>query len=183
MARTLALLLLVDLAGCMPRPPSPAAIEPAPPDDAPGAISEGSTLPAASALGTDGKAVSLDSFHSRLVVVYFYPLDFASGATAEAQEFRDDQSKYRKLGATVVGVSTDEPRTHREFAAKLKLPYPLLSDPRGELAGAFGIPLRGGTTRHATFIVDRKGVVRKAWPHVRPWGHSAEVLAALRTIK
>jgi peroxiredoxin Q/BCP len=181
MTRTVAPLLLL-LAGCVPRP-SAVAIEPAPPDDAPTAIAEGSTLPAASGLDRDGKPVTLGSFHSRLVVVYFYPLDFASGATAEAQEFRDDQAKYRKLGATIVGVSTDEPRTHREFAAKLKIPYPLLSDPSGELAGAFGIPLRGGTTRHATFIVDRHGVVRKAWPHVRPWGHSAEVLAALRDLK
>jgi peroxiredoxin Q/BCP len=182
MVRLMGVLLL--LASCAHRP-APEPIEPAaPPDDAPDTIAEGSTLPSASALNVDGKSVNLSStFRSKLAVVYFYPLDFAAGASAEAQEFRDDLSKYRKLGATVVGVSTDEPRTHREFAAKLKLTYPLLSDASGELATAFGIPLRGGTARHATFVVDRHGVVRKVWAHVKPWGHSAEVLAALRALK
>ena len=180
MLRMLGLLLLCI--GCAARP-LPPPDNPAPaPDDAAQVIAEGSTVAAVTALGLHGEPVALSSFHTRLLVVYFYPLDFAAGASAEAQEFRDDQARYRKLGVTVVGVSTDEPRTHQEFAAKLKISYPLLSDIHGELAGAFGIPLRGGTTRHATFIVDRRGVVRKAWPKVRPWGHSTEVLATLRKL-
>ena len=115
-------------------------------------------------------------------MVYFYPLDYAAGASAEAEEFGADYPKYRKLGASIVGISTDEPGTHKEFAARHKLPYPLLSDRGGEVARAFGIPLTGGATRHATFVVDRRGVVRKVWPRVRPWGHSAEVLSALRAL-
>jgi peroxiredoxin Q/BCP len=133
-------------------------------------------------VGSDEKPVALETFRGKLLVVYFYPLDFAAGATAQAEEFRADYPRYRKLGATVVGISTDEPGTHKEFAAKYKLPYPLLSDRGGEVARAFGLPLVGGATRHATFIADRRGVVRKVWPRVRPWGHSAEVLAALRAL-
>jgi peroxiredoxin Q/BCP len=153
------------------------------PEPAEHLLAEGSPVPAVSALGADGKSVPVAGGKSKLLVVYFFPLDYAAGATAQAEEFRADYAKYKKLGATIVGVSTDEPRTHQEFTAKYKLPFPLLSDQHGEVARAFGVPVNGGTTRHATFLIDRTGVVRKVWPKVRPWGHSAEVLSALKGMR
>jgi thioredoxin-dependent peroxiredoxin len=116
-------------------------------------------------------------------VVYFYPVDFGSSATAEAQEFKSDHGKYRKLGVTVVGVSTDHTSSHRDFSDRYKLPFPLLSDTDGALAKAFGVPLEAGTTRHYTFFIDRRGVIRKSWSNVRAWGHSAEVLEYARKVK
>jgi peroxiredoxin Q/BCP len=76
----------------------------------------------------------------------------------------------------LVGVSTDEASSHRDFASHFQLPFLLLSDRGGALAGAFGVPLQGGTTRHFTFFIDRHGVIRKVWRNVRAWGHPAEVL-------
>jgi peroxiredoxin Q/BCP len=177
-AAVAALLCGASLGCVQPRPP-PAPV----PDPNALLLREGSVLPQVSAVGTDGKPVPLGGFRSKFLVVYFFPLDYAAGATAEAEEFVADYPKYKKLGASIVGISTDEPGTHKEFAARHKLPYPLLSDHDGEVARAFGIPLTGGATRHATFVVDRRGVVRKVWPRVRPWGHSAEVLSALRTME
>jgi peroxiredoxin Q/BCP len=168
------------VAACIPGARPAPVVAPEPPEQL---LAEGSPVPAVSALGPDGKPVPVAGGKSKLLVVYFFPLDYAAGATAQAEEFRADYAKYKKLGATIVGVSTDEPRTHKEFAAKYKLPYPLLSDPTGEVARAFGVPIKGGTTRHATFVVDRSGVVRKVWPKVRPWGHSAEVLSAIKELR
>jgi peroxiredoxin Q/BCP len=168
-------------AGC-PMPARQAPVAPPPPEDTSTILGEGVSLPELSAASAEGKPVSLRSFRGKTLVLYFYPMDFAAGATALADGFRDDYPRYRKLGVAVVGISTDEPDVHRRFAERYKLPYPLLSDPGGAIARAFGIPLQAGTARHVTFVVDRQGVIRKVWRTVHPWGHSAEVLAALRTM-
>ena len=173
-----------SIPGCaLPRraaAPPPAV---APPDDLTRMAAEGSTVPEVSAIGADEKPWPLSRFKGQYLVLYFYPMDFAAGATAQAAEFRQDHARYRKLGATVVGVSTDPPQSHRDFRDKHKLPYPLLSDTQGEMARAFGVPLQAGTARHATFIIDRRGVIRKVWSTVHPWGHSREVLTALRELR
>jgi peroxiredoxin Q/BCP len=161
------------------RAPAPAPVA----DGTEAMLREGTAAPDVAAPGVDGKPVRLSSFHGKVLVLYFYPVDFASGAMALAEELRDDYPKYRKLGATVIGVSTDAPGTHRDFAARYRVPFPLLSDGGGQMAQAFGVPLEAGAARHATFVIDRNGVIRKAWRKVRPWGHSAEVLAFLKTLR
>ena len=176
-------LCLCLLAGCpgLRGARTGAATAPTPPvDDGAQIVGEGTPLPDVSALDDSGKTVPLSRYKGKLLVLYFYPMDFAAGATAQANEFRDDMSKYRGLGATVVGVSMDDPETHRKFAERYKLPFPLLSDPEGEVARALGVPITASTTRHVTFIVDKSGVIRTVWRKVHPWGHSAQVLSALK---
>jgi peroxiredoxin Q/BCP len=168
-------------AGCATPAAVPAA-EVAPPDDLSKLLPEGTPAPEVAALDRNGKSRNLSQFRGKPVVLYFYPMDFAAGASAQAGEFGADFARYRRLGANIVGVSTDQPQVHREFAARYKLPYPLLSDPNGDLARAFGVPLQAGTIRHATFLIDRRGVIRKVWPKVHPWGHSREVLEALKQL-
>jgi peroxiredoxin Q/BCP len=146
-------------------------------------LDEGTAAPDTAATNTADKLVHLSDFRGKPLLLYFYPVDFGSSGTAEAEEFKADHARYRALGVTVVGVSTDEVNTHRDFTSRFKLPFPLLSDTGGALARAFRIPLEGGTTRHYTFLIDRRGVIRKVWRNVRAWGHSAEVLAYLRTAK
>jgi thioredoxin-dependent peroxiredoxin len=147
-------------------------------------LAEGSPAPDATALGLNDKPVRVADYRGKVLVLYFYPVDFASGSTALAQEFREDHAKYKKLGAVVVGVSTDDVNTHKDFAAKFKLPFPLLADSGGALTRAFGVPLEGGTPRPMTFVIDRHGVIRKVWPKVHPWGHhSDEVLAAIKGLR
>jgi peroxiredoxin len=107
----------------------------------------------------------------RLSVMFFEP-----GSPAQVA------AELRSLGAVVVGVSTDDVTTHAEFTRKYKIPYTLLSDKDGQLAAAFDVPLRGSTTPHATFVIDRGGTIRKVFRKVRPWGHSAEVLAAVKDV-
>jgi peroxiredoxin Q/BCP len=159
-----------------PAPPPPAA--PAPP-----VLEIGAEAPEVPAIGPNEKAVRLSAYRGKPLVVYFYPVDFGSSATAEAEEFKADLPHYRKLGVTVVGVSTDQVSSHKDFSARFKLPFPLLSDPDGSLARAFGVPLEAGTTRHYTFFIDRHGVIRKEWKNVRAWGHSADVLTYAKSAK
>jgi thioredoxin-dependent peroxiredoxin len=163
------------------RPPAtPAAAAPAAAGAAEGILDEGAALPDVTALDEKGNPVSLSRYRGKPLVLYFYAMDFAAGATAQANEFRDDFAKYRGLGATIVGVSMDEPHTHRQFSDRHRLPFPLLSDPGGEVARALGVPIEAATTRHVTFLVDRQGVIRTVWRKVHPWGHSAQVLTELK---
>ena len=155
---------------------------PPPPPPAP-VLDEGAAAPEVSVAAASDKTVKLSDYRGKPLVLYFYPVDFSSSGTAEAQEFKADHAQYKKLGVTVVGVSTDHAASHRDFKERYKLPFPLLSDEGGELARAFGVPVEGGTTRHYTFFIDRKGVIKKTWKNVRAWGHSSEVLQYARKVK
>jgi peroxiredoxin Q/BCP len=168
----------LSCAALAPRQPA----GPPPPPPAP-VLDEGAAAPDVAAIGPNEKPVRLSDYRGKPLVLYFYPVDFGSSATAEAEEFKADLAHYRKLGVTVVGVSTDHISSHRDFTARFKLPFPLLSDPEGSLARAFGVPLEAGTTRHYTFFIDRRGVIRKSWKNVRAWGHSAEVLAYVKSAR
>lgn len=139
-------------------------------------------------LESDGGAqVSLSQYQGRKVVLYFYPKDDTSGCTTEACEFRDAWREIQAAGVVVLGVSPDSAASHDRFKAKHRLPFSLLSDPDHSVAKGYGTwgekSLYGrkyfGLIR-ATFLIDEAGQVVRVWPRVKPKGHAAEVLAALR---
>jgi peroxiredoxin Q/BCP len=132
-----------------------------------------------------GKAVTSASLMSGgPLVIYFYPRDFTPGCTAEACAFRDHHEDFAALGATVVGISSDPPERHAEFAAAHGLHFLLLSDPDKQVLRRFGVrPVFGLFAGRETFVVDRKGVIRQ---HIRanfnPRRHIAEALKAVREL-
>jgi peroxiredoxin Q/BCP len=152
------------------------------------AIREGKQAPAFTLEDADGKTVSLDDFAGRHVILYFYPKDDTPGCTKEACGFRDAWKQIQKLGAVVVGVSPDGGASHRKFAAKYKLPFPLLSDPDKKTMtkyGAWGEKLMYGkqTTGviRSTVWIGPEGEVKKHWKKVASAeAHPAQVLEALK---
>ena len=95
------------------------------------------------------------------VVLYFYPKDDTPGCTREACGFRDQYEDFQRLGAEVVGVSSDSSASHQRFAAKHRLPFTLLSDAGGAVRRLYGIPSSLGLIPgRVTFVIDRDGVVR-----------------------
>jgi peroxiredoxin Q/BCP len=124
---------------------------------APGAAAPGFTLP-----DQDGKLVSLADFAGRKVVVlYFYPKDETPGCTKESCAFRDAYEELKDAGAEVIGVSSDSPASHKRFAARHRLPFTLLSDAKGTLRKAYGVPATLGLLPgRVSFVIDREGVVR-----------------------
>jgi len=123
----------------------------------------------------------LADYHGTNVVLYFYPRDDTPGCTIEGKEFRDLYEQFVALDCIVVGVSTDSVESHRGFAEKHGLPFSLLADTGGELAGAFGV-LEGGKAQRATFILDREGRVARSFLEVTPRGHAQLVLNFVRTL-
>ena len=149
---------------------------------------EGRKAPVFSLEGNDGKMHSLDDYKGKTVVLYFYPKDDTPGCTKEACGFRDQNSRLKRSGVVVLGVSKDSIDSHNRFAGKYKLPFILLSDPKAEVMkkyGAFGKKMMYGKevqgTIRSTVVVGPKGEVIKHWPAVKKAeAHPEEVWAFLK---
>jgi thioredoxin-dependent peroxiredoxin len=96
------------------------------------------------------------------VVLYFYPKDFTSGCIKEACTFRDNWDKVQSMGATVVGVSSDDPKTHARFKKEHALPFVLVSDQNHAIRKLYGVDGRFIPPR-TTFVIDKNGVVRDVY--------------------
>lgn len=128
----------------------------------------------------------LDELRGRWLVLYFYPKNDTPGCTTEACRFRDDIFTLRELGAQVMGVSIDNQDSHQRFAEKYGLPFPLLADPKGEVARAYGSLWSLGPLRFAkrhTLIIDPRGRIAKVYRKVRPDTHSRQVIDDLRQLQ
>lgn len=155
--------------------------------DASGArLAAGSPAPRFELKDQAGKTLSSDALRGAPYVLYFYPKDDTSGCTREACGFRDAGRSFGKLGARVIGVSPDSEASHARFAQKYGLPFTLLADPDKVLAKAYGTwALKKNYGREymgivrSTFVVDAKGVVKRAFYGVKVDGHVDNVLAAV----
>ncbi len=133
----------------------------------------------------DGEKVALSDFKGQKVVLYFYPKDDTPGCTKEACSFRDGWSKFRRKKIAVLGVSADDEKSHKKFAEKFSLPFPLLADTDKKIVkdyGAWGEKNMYGRKymgiRRVTYLIDEKGKIAAVWPKVKPEGHADELLAA-----
>lgn len=143
------------------------------------------TLPAVGSedVVKNGK-VHLADLKGRTVVLYFYPKDDTPGCTKEACSFRDANREMQKRGIVVLGVSADDVESHRKFADKYGLSFPLLADTDTNVSQLYGVWKEKnfygkkflGVSRE-TFLIDKDGIVRKAWHKVNADGHADEVLA------
>lgn len=131
----------------------------------------------------DGKGqISLSDFRGKWIVLYFYPKDFTSGCTLEAQRFQRDLPKYQALNAEILGVSADSVDTHAEFCSAEGLKFPLLADEDGAVSKAYGSWMGYLSMRH-TFLIDPAGILRERFVKVAPAVHSAEVLNRLTELQ
>jgi peroxiredoxin Q/BCP len=91
-------------------------------------LEPGSPAPQFTLKSQEGTPVSLQDFRGKWVVLYFYPKDFTSGCTLEAHNFQRDLAEYEKRNAVIVGVSVDDPNSHKQFCVKEGLSFKLLAD-------------------------------------------------------
>jgi peroxiredoxin Q/BCP len=134
-----------------------------------------------------GDTVRLADLRGKKVVLYFYPRDDTEGCTAEACEFRDRWAEVGKAGAVVLGVSPDGVTSHGKFKRKFRLPFPLLADLDHAVAERYGVwgeksmfGRRYMGIRRTTFVIDEAGRITRIFERVKPKGHAAQVLEALR---
>ncbi|KAJ9687870.1 hypothetical protein PVL29_013884 [Vitis rotundifolia] len=148
-------------------------------------VSKGQVPPSFTLKDQDGKTVSLSKFKGKPVVVYFYPADETPGCTKQACAFRDSYEKFKKAGAEVVGISGDDPSSHKAFAKKYRLPFTLLSDDGNKVRKDWGVPadLFGTLPGRQTYVLDKKGVVQLIYNNqFQPEKHIDETLKLLQTL-
>jgi peroxiredoxin Q/BCP len=148
-------------------------------------INVGDRAPDFTLPGPGGKPVRLaDLTASKAVVVFFYPKDDTPGCTVEACTFRDRYDTFAAAGAEVVGISSDSLASHDAFAGKHKLPMTLLSDADGKVRKLFGVKSTLGIMPgRATFVIDRKGVVRHVFvSQLRAGKHVDEALTVVQQL-
>ena len=151
-------------------------------------LAEGSEAPNFTMRDNYGKTIKLsDLLGNRDIVVYFYPKDFTPGCSTQATEFSRDYKKFRDAGIEIVGISSDDEKSHEKFREKMGIPYQLVADTDNEVSKKYGVygpkSFMGkeymGVTR-STFLVDKKGKIVKIFKKVKPAGHSQEVFETLR---
>ena len=150
----------------------------------------GDLLPDLALTSPDGSALSLADFKGQKLVLFFYPKDDTPGCTKEACGFRDQMGSLKALDAVVLGVSADDVESHKRFAEKYGLNFPLLADPERKVIGAYGAwgkkNLYGkeveGVLRQ-TFLIDPEGRIARVWRKVSPEGHALEVAEALKALR
>ena len=87
----------------------------------------------------DGEDISLSSFLGKKVVLYFYPKDNTPGCTKQACGFSERVSEYGEKNAIVLGISKDSVASHKRFAEKYELSFPILSDSELEVIQAYDV--------------------------------------------
>jgi peroxiredoxin len=108
----------------------------------------------------DQKEVKLSDYRGKKVVIVFYPLDWSPVCTKEHACMVNDKKQFEDLDAQVLGLSVDSVWSHKAYADKMGIHYPLLADfqPRGAVAEKYGVYLADkGITGRAISIIDKNG--------------------------
>ncbi len=108
----------------------------------------------------DGNERKLSEFKGKNVLLAFYPFDFSPVCTVEFGCFEDDLSTLNNLNVQVLGISVDSKHAHKEFANKLNLNFPLLSDFNRDVCKVYGTLRPEGFSNRAYFIIDKKGIIK-----------------------
>jgi len=150
----------------------------------------GNQAPAFSLPNQDEVEISLRDLEGKWVVLYFYPKDNTPGCTTEACDFTAAVPFFDALGAVILGVSPDSPKTHRNFSEKQNLDITLLADVTTDVAQTYGVWQMKknygkeymGIVR-STFLINPEGKIAHIWSNVKVAGHAQEVKEKIESLQ
>lgn len=152
-------------------------------------VAQGANAPDFTLPRDGGDTVTLSSFRTGKVVLYFYPKDDTPGCTLEAQDFTARLADFTAAGATVIGVSKDSVKAHDKFCKKHGLGIILASDEAGTTCEDYGVwvekSMYGKTymgVERTTFLIDGAGQIARVWNKVSVKGHADDVLGAVKAL-
>lgn len=147
-------------------------------------LQKGVKAPEFTANDQEGNTISLQQYKGKKVVLYFYPKDDTPGCTKEACSLRDNYEAMLSKGFVVLGVSPDSVASHKKFADKFNLPFPLLADPELNIVKAYGAwgekKMYGKTYEgllRSTFVIDEAGMIEEAIAKVKTDKHAEQIFA------
>ena len=152
-----------------------------------GALETGDTIPAFTLMDQDGNNFDIEQYRGKQpLVIYFYPKDDTPGCRKEACSFRDEFEFFTDLNVRVIGISSDDVASHKEFAEKYQLPFTLLADTDKKVRKLFGVPnsFLGLLPGRVTYIVNKHGIVVHIFNNMtNAEKHITESLKALKRSK
>jgi thioredoxin-dependent peroxiredoxin len=145
-------------------------------------LTEGMKAPYFEGIDQNGKVVKLSDFEGRFIILYFYPKDDTPGCATEACNLRDHYDELRMEGFVVVGVSMDTENSHKNFALKYSLPFPILADTTKKIVTDYGVlkekNLYGkshmGIAR-TTFLINEEGIIEIIINKVETKSHASQI--------
>jgi peroxiredoxin Q/BCP len=148
-------------------------------------LKEGDKAPDFTAKDQDGNEVKLSDYKGKKVVLYFYPRDNTPGCTKQACSLRDGFAELRKNNIEIIGVSTDDEKSHQKFISKFDLPFPLIADVDHEVSELYGVYVEKNMygkkymgIKRTTFLVNEDGILSTIMKKVKVDEHAQEVLQA-----
>ena len=146
----------------------------------------GTQAPSFSLPDQNGRTHTLEAYRGQKVVLYFYPKDNTPGCTKQACAFGELYPQFTEKGAVVLGVSKDSVASHKKFAEKYGLPFPLLSDEGLEAIRAYDVwqekNMYGKKTMgvvRTTYLIDENGVIVRAFSRVKAEENPQQMLGTL----
>lgn len=147
-------------------------------------LETGQPAPPFKGIDQDGNTVSLNDFKGKKLVLYFYPEDDTPGCTAESCNLRDNYDMLLKQGYKVVGVSPDDQDSHRRFADKFNLPFPLIADTDKSIINAYEAwgeknvygNIVTGILRK-TYVINEDGIIDEIFKKVNTENHTEQILS------
>ena len=134
----------------------------------------------------NGRTNTLEAHRGQKVVLYFYPKDNTPGCTKQACAFGELYPQFTEKGAVVLGVSKDSVASHKKFAEKYGLPFPLLSDEGLEVIRAYDVwqekNMYGKKTMgvvRTTYLINEQGVIERAFGKVKAGENPQQMLDCL----
>lgn len=149
------------------------------------ALELGAPAPRISAVNQDGAPFQFaDAYAKGITLVYFYPKADTPGCTAQACSLRDSFESLQAENLQIIGVSRDTPESQKKFQQKYNLPFTLIADKDGKVAGSFGVPgvLGMPVSSRQSFLIQDNKIVWKS-PSAKTGDHAAEVQKALDALK
>lgn len=153
-------------------------------------LKEGDKVPAFSGIDQDGQTITPAQFKGKKWVIYFYPHDNTPTCTTQACNIRDNYKLLKKENIDIIGISTNDEKSHQRFIKKFKLPFPLIADTAHKIADLFGVWFpkkfmgREFLGMHrTTFLMDENGIIRKIIHKPKSKIHVQEILAAWTEIE
>jgi peroxiredoxin Q/BCP len=145
-------------------------------------LKEGMSAPPFEGTDQNGRVVKSSDLRGKKIVLYFYPKDSTPGCTAEACNLRDNYNALLKKGFAVIGISMDSEKSHKNFAVKYSLPFPLIADTSKKILNDYGVwkekSMYGKTflgIARTTFIINEKGIIEKIISKVETKTHSEQI--------
>lgn len=146
-------------------------------------LSVGSAAPNVKGVDQQGQTHTLTETRGAFTLVYFYPKDQTPGCTKQACAFRNVWKKFEAAGVKLFGVSNGSVSSHKKFADKHALPFPLIADENRKWGNAFGVKSILGMYKRVSFLIDKKGKIVKVYEDVDPGLHATEVLADVKALE